>query len=409
MGIDFTARLDLSEPLPRASSELGSDLRQLATKTFPFLEYGVNFVLHHADAAQSGGVGQDEFIQHFPIADWIKLYNLLEKHEVRRYTPKASLLYLLAENNASNLIRIHPNNLSYCEAEDERYGLPLFAALAVGSKDAVQTFIELEIDEHPQTSKLRKFYSSYRYDESKQPAYKRELKFSGRRTILSYMAELGDDMIWAFLVDTRKISADDTKDKNGLSPFSLAAKIGYIAVINLLLETGEVDANSRDNSGRTPLSWAAENGHEAVVKLLFATSNVDADSRDLIGRTPLSWAAYNGHEAVVKLLLATGKVDADSRGNSGQTPLSRAAENGHEAVVKLLLATSNVDADSRDHIGQTPLSRAAENGHEAVVKLLLATGKVDADSRGNSGWTPLSGQLKMAMKQSSSYSSRQAR
>jgi ankyrin repeat protein len=391
MGIDFTAHLDLSEPLPKATSEQATDLRQLATKTFPFLEYGVHFVLHHADAAQSGGVDQGEFIQNFPLTDWIKLYNLLEKKEVRRYTPKASLLYLLAEHNASNLIRIHPSNLAYLEVEDERYGLPLFAALAVGSKEAVQTFIELEIDETPPTSKLRKIYSNYRYDKSRQIASGRDLKFSKRRGILSYMPDLGDEMLWAFLLDSRKVSVAGIKDNDGRSPLSWAAANGYTAVVKLLLETGEVDVDSRDSHyGRTPLSWAAGNGREAVVKLLLAIGKVDADSRDNEGRTPLSWAAGNGREAVVKLLLATGKVDADSRDNFGRTPLSWAARNGREAVVKLLLATGKVDADSRDNKGRTPLSWAANYGCEAVVKLLLATGKVDADSRDNEGRTPLS-------------------
>jgi ankyrin repeat protein len=74
-------------------------------------------------------------------------------------------------------------------------------------------------------------------------------------------------------------------------------------MIELLLETGKADVNSKDGDGRTPLSWAAVNGHEAVIKLLLETSKVDVESKDTeYGRTPLSWAAENGHEAVVKLL-----------------------------------------------------------------------------------------------------------
>lgn len=57
-----------------------------------------------------------------------------------------------------NLIRVHPSNLSYLEVEEERYGLPLFAALATGSKEAVQTFIELEMDNNTATSKFRELY-----------------------------------------------------------------------------------------------------------------------------------------------------------------------------------------------------------------------------------------------------------
>ena len=54
------------------------------------------------------------------------------------------------------------------------------------------------------------------------------------------------------------------------------------------------------------VSWAAKNGHDAVVKLLLETGNVDVDSKDSeYGRTPLSWAAWNGRKAVVKLLERT--------------------------------------------------------------------------------------------------------
>jgi ankyrin repeat protein len=385
MGIDHSAHLDMGKPLPEASEEEAADLRQLATKMFPFLEYAIRMVLCHADAAESRGVDQGDLIRSFPLDNWIKLNNLFEKAKVRRYTQNASLLYILAEHNMSNLIRIHPNNLSYVEVEDERYGLPLFAALATGSKEAVQTFIELE------TSKLREIYRQYRYDESKDILSGRGLKFSKRRTLLSYMAELGDEMVWAFMLDARKISVADTKDKYGQTPLFCAAQKGYTVVVKLLLETGEVYADSRDNTGQTPLSWAARNGNETIVKLLLATGKVDIDSRDYTSQTPLLQAARNGHEVVVKLLLATGKVDTDSRDIFGQTPFSRAAGSGHEAVVKLLLATGKVDTDLRDNnYGRTPLSWAAINGHEAIVKLLLATGKVDVDLRDNSGQTPLS-------------------
>jgi ankyrin repeat protein len=63
-------------------------------------------------------------------------------------------------------------------------------------------------------------------------------------------------------------------------------------------------------------------GHDAVVKLLLDTGQVDVDSKGNNGRAPLWWAAENGHGAVVKLLLDTGQVDVDSKSNDGRTPLS---------------------------------------------------------------------------------------
>lgn len=72
--------------------------------------------------------------------------------------------------------------------------------------------------------------------------------------------------------------------------------------MKLLLDTGEVDVDSKDSLGWTPLFYAAEHGNEAVVKLLLETGKVDVDLKDSFGRTPLSWAAGGGNEAVVKLL-----------------------------------------------------------------------------------------------------------
>jgi len=137
MGIDVSTHLELSKSLPKALTQEAADLRRSATDAFPFLEYSVCNVLYHADAAAGGGIVQANFLQTFPLANWIKIDNLLEKHEVRRHTEGVSLLYVLAEGNMPNLIRVHPSILSFLKVEDERYGLPLFASLATGSKEAV--------------------------------------------------------------------------------------------------------------------------------------------------------------------------------------------------------------------------------------------------------------------------------
>ena len=234
-----------------------------------------------------------------------------------------------------NLIRVHPSNLSCFEVEDERYGPPIVAALATGSDEAVQTFLEIKAEIHPPTSQLRSLCKQYCQNGNKRASFGREFTFSRKRAMLSYVAEHGDEILLAFL-----------------------------------LETGEYVADSKDEDGETPLLWAARRGHETVVRLLLKTSQVDADSKNKYGWTPLSLAAGNGDEAIIKLLLGTGQVDADSKDEDGRTPLSQAAMNGHEAVVRLLLGTGKVDANSKDKFGQTPLSRAAENRNEAVVELL---------------------------------------
>ena len=266
MNIDVTTHLELSKNLPKASSQEAAALRESATGIFPFLEYAVRNVLYHTDMAAGGGIAQRNFIQSFQLTNWIKLDNLFEKHEVRRHTQNVSLLYILAEGNMSNLIRVHPSALSYLEVEDERYGLPLFASLATGSKEAVRAFLEAHAVNQPPGSQLHKLCSQYYQDEGRQGNFGRDFKFSNRRTILSYLAELGNKEIFAFLLETGKFMPD-SKDKDGRTPLWHAAIKGHEAFVKLLLETGKVDVDLKGNWGQTPLWRAAQDGHEAVVKL----------------------------------------------------------------------------------------------------------------------------------------------
>jgi len=182
----------------------------------------------------------------------------------------------------------------------------------------------------------------------------------------------------------------NSRDQEGSTPLSCAARHGNETVLTLLLNHSDVDINSRDVRSRTALLWAAERGHEAVVKLLLNQPKVDPNLPINWGRTPLSWAAQKGHETVIKLLLASPDINADLKDEFGRTPLSWAAERGHETAVKLLLAQPNVNANSKDGWGQTSLSLAAWRGHEGVVKLLLAQSDVDGDLKNRGGWTSLS-------------------
>jgi ankyrin repeat protein len=128
-----------------------------------------------------------------------------------------------------------------------------------------------------------------------------------------------------------------------------------------LIKSRVLEANMAAKDYWMHWNWAAENGNETVVELLIESGKVNANSKNQSGQTLLSWAAKNGHEAMVKLLLETGKVDVNAKEKYGQTPLSWAVEQGHEAVVKLLLKTGKANVELKDEYGQTPLSRATEN------------------------------------------------
>jgi ankyrin repeat protein len=424
MSTDVFAALEIPKELPQASSPQAADLRKSANEMFPFLEYAVQNVLHHADLAEGSGIAQRNFILGFPRPSWIKLANLFERHGVRRYTEEMSLMYVFGERNMPALVRADPSAVSCFEVGKERYGTPFFAASATGSKQALQAFVDALSKESLPGSCFHNI-QVHNYEDRVDPKFGRNFRFSDQRSVLSCLAELGNEATVKLLLSTGKVDVN-AKDNGGRSPLSRAAEKGHEAVVKLLLSTGKVhvnakskfarrtpllwaaeygqpavvklllstgkvDVNAKDNSGRSPLLQAAEKGDEVVVKLLLSTGKVNIDAKDNVGRTSLSWAAEMGHEAVVKLLLSTGEVNINVKDKrSGQTPLSWAAKYGREAVVKLLLSTGMVDVDAKDNNGQTPLSWAAMNGWEAVVKLLLSTDKVDVNAKDNGGRSPLS-------------------
>jgi ankyrin repeat protein len=221
------------------------------------------------------------------------------------------------------------------------------------------------------------------------PNIEADIKDGDGQTPLLCAARYGHKAILKLLLERDDVNADSKDSMYGRTPLFWAAEYGHETVVKLLLER-DVEFNSKDNEGRAPLWWAALKGHKAVVKLLLERDGVNADWKDVQGRTVLSWAAERGYEAVAKLLLEQDSVSAGSKDNYDQTPLSYAAMEGHEAVAKLLLERDGVDVDSKNTQGQTPLLWAAGKGHEAVVKLLLEQDSVNVDSKDNFGRTPLS-------------------
>lgn len=227
------------------------------------------------------------------------------------------------------------------------------------------------------------------------------------------------------LLETRKVFAD-SKDQFSRTALSLASESGHISVVDIILKTGNVDADSKATgaygAGRTPLSFAAGMGHDEIVQRLLDTGRVDPDSKATgpfcPGQTPLSWTAGGGHKTVVELLLKTGRVDINSESTGrysrhiapiawvghprssfsefktteqiakGRTALWWAAANRVNVDLMKLLLENGADVDMSPEHGQTPLSLVAEEGDEAAVRLFLNYG-AKAEKMDDSGQMPV--------------------
>ena len=159
----------------------------------------------------------------------------------------------------ADLIRIHPQRESCFDVEYERYGLPIFAALATGSDEAVRTFLEVQAEIQPQEPPLHHLCKQYSENRNKRTNFGRNFTFSRQRSVFSHVAERGDEVILTFLC-----------------------------------ASGKLDVESKDRFGQTPLSWAAEKGHEAVVKLLLekGAELENKDTRAVSSSECPRWVGY---------------------------------------------------------------------------------------------------------------------
>jgi ankyrin repeat protein len=342
------------------------ELQSSVSNEYPFLEYASQHVLYHANAA-AGAVPQDEFLSSFSVSHWINVNNLFEKFKIRGYSSDASLFYILADKGFPELIRTKLKKDPHIHVSGERYGYPLFAALANGNKDVVAAVLKAppsacsEVD----TDGLN---------------YRKDLKQYAKRTPLSWAAQEGRINIIKLLLQT-ETSVDDM-DAKGRTPLSRASENGHVAVAELLVSKG-ADINVYDSSGWAPLLCALIHGHTEVAKLLI-NKGADINVYDNSG-APLLCASIHGHTEVAKLLINKG-ADINVYDNSG-APLLCASIHGHAEVAKLLI-DKGADINVRDNNGWTPLSHASLHGHEVMAKLLIDKG-ADINAPDNQGWTSL--------------------
>ncbi|KAF5247215.1 hypothetical protein FANTH_6472 [Fusarium anthophilum] len=324
-------------------------------EAYPLLQYASQFVLHHSELA-ANTADQQTFLESFRTSVWKRVVNAFEKFKVRRYSPAAGLLYILADREHSSLIRTRLESGAniYVPSEKDRYVYPLIAAMAKGNKASVLALLHLP----------SALYEGMDITEGLLP----NIDAGGSlRTPLSWACENGHFGIARVLVERDAHPIDDGAAN---SPLMLASKNGHIDIARWLV-SHDADVNRRHKK-ESPIWLALSNGHTEIVELLL-NAGADPNTHGIKDAPLLCVAVENGHEKVVKLLVEKG-ADVEAKSSFKMTLLHLAAmKKGSVAIMQELLG-HEADVNAQDSCGRTPLISAARFASIDEIRFLIRKG-----------------------------------
>lgn len=152
--------------------------------------------------------------------------------------------------------------------------------------------------------------------------------------------------------------------------FNKACQDGDINTVKQLIS--DVDINHQDVDEVSPLLIASELGFIEIVEFLLENSaKVNIQKTD--GVTALISAAAQDKHEIVELLINHG---ADISNPCDTTALIRASRNGHLNIVNIIVnRCSTIDLDIKETLsGRTALMVAARFGHIEIMKSLINKG-----------------------------------
>lgn len=134
-------------------------------------------------------------------------------------------------------------------------------------------------------------------------------------TALHYAVERRDELWTRFLLD--KGANPNAADRNGVTPLSIAASLGFAEGVTLLLAKGaRIDVTN--GAGETPLVSAVHRRDMAVVRLLIK-NGADPDRTDNSGRSARDYAALMGASSAMLSEIDRGVAERKSAGAPQET------------------------------------------------------------------------------------------
>ncbi|KAI9469740.1 MAG: ankyrin repeat-containing domain protein [Benjaminiella poitrasii] len=191
-----------------------------------------------------------------------------------------------------------------------------------------------------------------------------------------------------------------TKKEDRITPLVLAAKLGYMNGVRLLIEKSgsKLWMHDRGPYGENALHAAVQGGSDEIAGYLLRISdNFLLDQTDIngmskvivsvycferktfnifnVGATPLHYACITGKTRLLTLFIRDCEAQSDPKDNKGETPLHYAVRNRKlKAVIKLV---GELGVYPNPYIAKqvlTPLDLAKSGGLKAITEYLKSVG-----------------------------------
>jgi ankyrin repeat protein/nucleoside phosphorylase len=375
----------LPDDIPPARTRDAVALRVNTSKSLPFLDYAVNNVLQHAEAAEEADVSQTDFLSYFDTSQWTYMSNLFEKREAWRYTEGTRLIYILAERNLSHLLKtcldaaplqaiFHNCECRYCGScehplgeNPHRWASPFAAAVAMRNEQVIRVLLTTRCTP----------YALQGEDLADQISRLPKLKVPKDSTIFDHAMKAGDIPLLRLVLSTGRV--DLSTARVGLSnPVKFAVEYGNYSLLMTVLEFG-ADLNEQMNGpAMNSLLGAAVKWNQADIVRLLLERGADPNEpiiADILVNSPLGAAIRMGAADTVRLLLEHGAdPNKQLRGDPAtNSPLGAAIGMGRADIVRLLLE-HGADPNPRDCYRLPPLQEAFMLESTDIVQQLLSAG-----------------------------------